>query len=55
MKTLAVLFAATAIAAMPTPAAAQYGPPPIGGPIGAILDWNFWSAASASAASALLL
>jgi hypothetical protein len=41
MKTLAALFAATAIAAMPTPAAAQYGPPPIGGPIGAILDGIF--------------
>jgi hypothetical protein len=33
---IAALFAATAIVAMPTAAAAQY--PPIGGPIGAILD-----------------
>jgi hypothetical protein len=46
-KTHAVLAAAAAIAmviaTMPTPAAAQYnyGPPPIGGPIGAILDSIF--------------
>jgi hypothetical protein len=46
-KTHAVLVAAAAIAVviatMPTPAAAQYnyGPPPIGGPIGAILDSIF--------------
>jgi hypothetical protein len=46
-KTHAVSAAAAAIAmliaTMPTPAAAQYnyGPPPIGGPIGAILDSIF--------------
>ena len=46
-KTRAVLAAAAAIAmviaTMPTPAAARYnyGPPPIGGPIGAILDSIF--------------
>jgi hypothetical protein len=44
IRMLSVLLAAIAIAVTATPAAAQrynYGPPPLGGPIGAILDGIF--------------